>query len=181
LARFARDRDRETIRIAAVFGIGRVAAAAAEQFGGTCPYLGKIAPAFTRALRDESAGVRIAAAASLARLCSSSDAVAPHLGALIPELAEVAAGDRSKDARYYADRALRFALRVEDSEDGLVYAHAQLRAGGGAHAARARLSDVVLRRLKGLSAEEEPDAGRGGWRSLAADADDDDDVIGDDP
>ena len=114
-----------------------------------------------RALRDDGAGARAAAAAALSRLCAASpDAVAPHLGAFVPALADVAAADKSKDARFHADRAVRAALRVRDAEDGLAFAQEALRAGGAAHAARARLSDVVLRRLKGLPAagdEEGPE------------------------
>ena len=71
---------------------------------------------------------------------------------------------------------------MRDAEDGLAFAQEALRAGGAAHAARARLSDVVLRRLKGLPAagdEEGPEFGT--WGGLAADADDDDQaVLGDD-
>ena len=100
----------------------------------------------------------------------------------MPALADVAAADKSKDARFHADRAIRAALRVRDAEDGLAFAQEALRAGGAAHAARARLSDVVLRRLKGLPAagdEEGPEFGT--WGGLAADADDDDEaVLGDD-
>ena len=55
-----------------------------------------------------AAGARAAAAAALSRLCAASpDAVAPHLGAFVPALADVAAADKSKDARFHADRAVR--------------------------------------------------------------------------
>ena len=185
LARHARDPERERARVAAVLGLGRLARASAEQNGAACPFLGKVAPALAKALRDDGAGARAAAAAALSRLCAASpDAVAPHLGAFVPALADVAAADKSKDARFHADRAVRAALRVRDAEDGLAFAQEALRAGGAAHAARARLSDVVLRRLKGLPAagdEEGPEFGTSSWGGLAADADDDDRaVLGDD-
>ena len=73
---------------------------------------------------------------------------------------------------------------MRDAEDGLAFAQEALRASGAAHAARARLSDVVLRRLKGLPAagdEEGPEFGTSSLGGLAADADDDDRaVLGDD-
>ena len=138
LARHARDPERERARVAAVLGLGRLARASAEQNGAACPFLGKVAPALARALRDDGAGARAAAAAALSRLCAASpDAVAPHLGAFVPALADVAAADKSKDARFHADRAVRAALRVRDAEDGLAFAQEALRAGGAAHA-RAR-------------------------------------------
>ena len=185
LARHARDPERETARVAAVLGTGRLAVASALQNGATCAYAPKIIPLLARALRDDGAYVRAAAAFCLTRLCAASpEAVAPHLGAFVPALADVAAADKSKDARFHADRAIRAALRIEDEEDGLAFAQEALRAGGAAHAARARLSDVVLRRLKGLPALDPLDAadtGVGGWGGLAADADDDDEaVLGDD-
>ena len=101
----------------------------------------------------------------------------------VPALADVAVADASRDARFHADRALRAALRVRDEEDGLAFAREALRAGGAAHAARARLSDVVLRRLQGLPALDEGADGTTwtSWGGLAADADDDDEaVLGDD-
>jgi hypothetical protein len=185
LARHARDPERETARVAAVLGMGRLAVASALQNGAACLYAPKICPLLARALRDDGAYVRAASAFCLSRLClASPDAVAPHLGAFVPALADVAAADKSKDARFHADRAIRAALRIEDEEDGLLFAQEALRAGGAAHAARARLSDVVLRRLKGLPALDPLDAadpGVGGWGGLAADADDDDEaVLGDD-
>ena len=139
LARHARDPERERARVAAVLGLGRLARASAEQNGAACPFLGKVAPALARALRDDGAGARAAAAAALSRLCAASpDAVAPHLGAFVPALADVAAADKSKDARFHADRAVRAALRVRDAEDGLAFAQERLRAGGaGARRARA--------------------------------------------
>ena len=177
LARHARDPEREDARVAAVLGMGRLARASAEQSGAACPFLGKVASALARALRDDGAGARAAAAAALSRLCAASpDAVAPHLGAFVPALADAALADKSKEARFHAERALRAALRVRDAEDGLAFAQAALRAGGAAHAARARLSDVVLRRLKGLPALDETLDGPT-WRGLAADADDDDEAV----
>ena len=185
LARHARDPERDTARVAAVLGMGRLAVASALQNGAACSYVSKICPLLARALRDDGATVRAASAFCLSRLClASPDAVAPHLGAFVPALADVAAADKSKDARFHAERAIRAALRIEDEEDGLLFAQEALRAGGAAHAARARLSDVVLRRLKGLPALDPLDAadtGAGGWGGLAADADDDDEaVLGDD-
>ena len=184
LARHARDPEREGARVAAVLGMGRLALASAEQRGAACPFLGKVASALARALRDDGAGARAAAASALSRLCAASpDAVAPHLGVFVPALADVAVADASRDARFHADRALRAALRVRDEEDGLAFAREALRAGGAAHAARARLSDVVLRRLQGLPALDEGADGTTwtSWGGLAADADDDDEaVLGDD-
>jgi len=173
LARHSRDTEREAIRSAAVLGMGRLARASFEQSGAACPYFGKIAPALARALRDDASGVRTASASALSGLCAvSPEAVQAHLGAFVPALADVAVADKSKDARFYADRAVIGALMVADTEDGLVYAQSQLRAGGAANAARGRLSDVVLRRLKGMPDEETPV-----WGSLAADADDDDELV----
>ena len=121
--------------------------------------------------------MRTAAAYTLSTLCKECvDAVQPHLGAFVPQLADVASTDKSKDARHYADKAVRYALKVEDTEDGLLYAQEQLRAGGPANAARQRLSDVVLRRLKGVPEDDVLD-GQRGVGSLAADVDDDDDVV----
>ena len=54
-------------------------------------------------------------------------------------------------------------------------AQAVLKAGGNAHAARGKLSDVVLRRLKGLP-DESDDEGED-WGTLGADQDDDDQVV----
>jgi hypothetical protein len=105
------------------------------------------------------------------------DAVGPHLGAFVTQLADVACGDRSKDARYYADRALRSALRIFDVSDGLTYAQAALKAGGVANGARAKLTDVVLRRLQGLPDDEEEEANRAALGSLGADEEDDDEAV----
>jgi hypothetical protein len=177
LARHARDTEREGIRSASILGMGRLALASFEQSGKQCPYFAKIAPALARALRDDLPGVRTAAAYTLSTLCKECvDAVQPHLGAFVPQLADVASTDKSKDARHYADKAVRYALKVEDTEDGLLYAQEQLRAGGPANAARQRLSDVVLRRLKGIPEDDVLD-GQRGVGSLAADVDDDDDVV----
>ena len=100
-----------------------------------------------------------------------------HLGAFVPQLADVAVGDRSKDARYYADRALRSVLRIMDAPDGLTYAQSVLKAGGAASAARGKLTDVVLRRLQGLPDEEEEEASKAAMGSLGADEEDDDEVV----
>lgn len=58
-------------------------------------------------------------------------AVAPHLGSFVPALADMAVGDRSKEARHYADRALRHALQIYDVPNGLEMAQAVLKAGLG--------------------------------------------------
>ena len=163
-------------RSAAALGMARLAVASALQSGAGCPYLPKLLPVMSKLLRDDDSGTREAAAAGLARLTREHpEATAPHLGAFVPALADVACGDKSKDARYYADRAIRAALMIVDEPAGLDMAQAVLRAGGAAHAARGRLTDVVLRRLKGLPEEEEGVAG--GWGSLAADQEDDDEVV----
>ena len=52
-------------------------------------------------------------------MCRYIEAMGPHLGAILPQLGEVAVGDRSKEARYYADRALRYALQIYDTPNGL--------------------------------------------------------------
>ena len=163
-------------RSAAALGMARLAIASALQSGAGCPYLPKLLPVMSKLLRDDDPETRVAAAAGLARLTREhSEATAPHLGAFVPALADVACGDKSKDARYYADRAIRAALMIVDEPAGLDMAQAVLRAGGAANAARGRLTDVVLRRLKGLPEEEEGVAG--GWKSLAADQEDDDEVV----
>ena len=130
-----------------------------------------------RLLRDDGSEVREATVHALKRLAKEHpDAVAPHLGAFVPALADVAVGDRSKEARYYADRALRHALQIYDFPNGLEMAQAVLKAGGAANAARGKLSDVVLRRLKGLPDESDDEDG-GSWGTLGADQDDDDEIV----
>ena len=89
----------------------------------------------------------------------------------------MAVGDRSKDARYYADRAIRSVLRIMDAPDGLTFAQSVLKAGGCASAARGKLTDVVLRRLQGLPDEEEDEASKAAMGSLGADEEDDDEVV----
>ena len=124
-------------RSAAALGMARLAIASALQSGAGCPYLPKLLPVMSKLLRDDDPETRVAAAAGLARLTREhSEATAPHLGAFVPALADVACGDKSKDARYYADRAIRAALMIVDEPAGLDMAQAVLRAGGAANAAR---------------------------------------------
>ena len=159
-------------------GLARIACASALQSGASCAYLPKLLPVLGKLLKDETADVRAAAAGATHRLCMEHvDAVGPHLGAFVTQLADVACGDRSKDARYYADRALRSALRIFDVSDGLTYAQAALKAGGVANGARAKLTDVVLRRLQGLPDDEEEEANRAALGSLGADEEDDDEAV----
>jgi hypothetical protein len=137
-------------------------------------------PVLSRLLRDDQQDVREATTTTLKRLAKEHpDALSPHLGAFVPALADVAAGDRSKEARYYADRALRHALQIYDTPDGLLVAQGALKAGGDAHAARGKLTDIVLRRLKALpdESDDEGEQSGGNWGSLGADADDDDVVV----
>ena len=61
--------------------------------------------------------------------------------------------------------------------DGLTYAQAALKAGGVANGARAKLTDVVLRRLQGLPDDEEEEANRAALGSLGADEEDDDEAV----
>jgi len=164
-------------RCAAARGLARLAVASAAQSGPACPYLPKLLPVLSRLLRDNGSEVREAAAGALKRLTKEHpEAVAPHLGSFVPALADMAVGDRSKEARHYADRALRHALQIYDVPNGLEMAQAVLKAGGDANAARGRLTDVVLRRLKGLPDESDDEEG-GTWATLAADQDDDDEVV----
>ena len=51
----------------------------------------------------------------------------------------------------------------------MTYAQAALKAGGVANGARAKLTDVVLRRLHGLPDDEEEEANRAALGSLGAD------------
>jgi HEAT repeat protein len=167
-------------RIAAARGLTRLAIASAAQVGSNCPYLPKLLPVLSRLLRDDQQDVREATTTTLKRLAKEHpDALSPHLGAFVPALADVAAGDRSKEARYYADRALRHALQIYDTPDGLLVAQGALKAGGDAHAARGKLTDIVLRRLKALpdESDDEGEQSGGNWGSLGADADDDDVVV----
>jgi hypothetical protein len=176
LVKAAKD-DRVPSRCAAARGLARLAVASALQSGSSCPYLPKLLPVLSRLLRDDGSEVREATVRALKRLTKEHpDAVAPHLDAFVPALADVAVGDRSKEARYYADRALRHALQIYDTPNGLEMAQAVLKAGGDANAARGKLSDVVLRRLKGLPDESDDEEG-GSWGTLGADQDDDDDVV----
>ena len=179
LVRAAKDEACVSSRVGAARGLASIARASALQSGASCPYLPKLLPVLGKLLRDESADVRIATAGAMHVLCvgSSRDAVGAHLGAFVPQLADVAVGDRSKDARYYADRAVRSVLRIMDSPDGLTYAQSVLKAGGTASAARGKLTDVVLRRLQGLPDEEEEEASKAAMGSLGADEEDDDEVV----
>ena len=177
LVRASKD-DGINSRVAAARGLARIACASALQSGASCAYLPKLLPVLGKLLKDETADVRAAAAGATHRLCMEHvDAVGPHLGAFVTQLADVACGDRSKDARYYADRALRSALRIFDVPDGLTYAQAALKAGGVANGARAKLTDVVLRRLQGLPDDEEEEANRAALGSLGADDEDDDEAV----
>ena len=177
LVRASKD-DGINSRVAAARGLARIACASALQSGASCAYLPKLLPVLGKLLKDETADVRAAAAGATHRLCMEHvDAVGPHLGAFVTQLADVACGDRSKDARYYADRALRSALRIFDVSDGLTYAQAALKAGGVANGARAKLTDVVLRRLQGLPDDEEEEANRAALGSLGADEEDDDEAV----
>jgi hypothetical protein len=177
LVRASKD-DGINSRVAAARGLARIACASALQSGASCAYLPKLLPVLGKLLKDETADVRAAAAGATHRLCMEHvDAVGPHLGAFVTQLADVACGDRSKDARYYADRALRSALRIFDVPDGLTYAQAALKAGGVANGARAKLTDVVLRRLQGLPDDEEEEANRAALGSLGADEEDDDEAV----
>ena len=178
LVRAAKDEACVASRVAAARGLATIARSSALQNGASCPYLPKLLPVIGRLLRDESPDVRAATAGACCVLCvSSRDAVGVHVGAFVPQLADVAVGDRSKDARYYADRALRSVLRIMDAPDGLTYAQSVLKAGGVASAARGKLTDVVLRRLQGLPDEEEDGASKAAMGSLGADEEDDDEVV----
>ena len=178
LVRAAKDEACVSSRVAAARGLASIARASALQNGASCPYLPKLLPVLGRLLRDESVDVRVATAGATHALCvSSRDAVGAHLGAFVPQLADVAVGDRSKDARYYADRAIRSVLRIMDAPDGLTFAQSVLKAGGCASAARGKLTDVVLRRLQGLPDEEEDEASKAAMGSLGADEEDDDEVV----
>ena len=176
LVKAAKD-DRVPSRCAAARGLARLAVASAAQVGSACPYLPKLLPVLSRLLRDDGSEVREATSRALKRLCKEHpEAVALHLGAFVPALADVALGDRSKDAKYCAERSLRYALQIYDVPDGLEMAQVVLKAGGAANAARGKLTDPVLRRLKELPDDSDDEDG-GGWGSLAADAEDDDVVV----
>ena len=181
LARAAKDAERVGSRCAAARGMVRLAVAEAAQKGANSAYVPKILAAVAKLLRDDEASAREAAANALRRLCGEHpEAVAPHLAAFLPQLADVLSGDKSKEARYHADRCVRSSLYIVDDPAGLDFASAALKPSGAAGAARGKLTDGVLRRLKGLPEDDvegwgEPEPGT--WGSLAPDPDDDDEEV----
>ena len=75
---------------------------------------------------------------------------------------------------------MRSSLYIVDDPAGLDFASAALKPSGAAGAARGKLTDGVLRRLKGLPEDDvegwgEPEPGT--WGSLAPDPDDDDEEV----
>ena len=67
----------------------RLAVAEAAQKGANSTYVPKILAAVAKLLRDDEASAREAAANALRRLCGEHpEAVAPHLAAFLPQLAE---------------------------------------------------------------------------------------------
>lgn len=156
LVRAASD-DRALSRSSAARGLGALAATSAS-IGASSQYLGKLMPVLSKLLRDAVIEVRYAATRAIRVIlrAAGSSEVSNHFEAFMNVLAECAVADKSSDVRHQAERAVFRAFNLQNGTEGALE---HLRAGGQAHGARSRLSDIALRQLAALpnESDDEPD------------------------
>ena len=148
LVRAASD-ERSASRASAARGLGALAASSASVDGAASPYLSKLMPVLSKLLRDAVIEVRYAAVRALRVIIHAAgpSEMSVHFESFMNVLAECAVADKSSEVRYQAERAV---YRAFNLQNGTGEALEHLRAGGTAHAARSRLSDIALRALAAL-------------------------------
>jgi len=148
LVRAASD-ERSASRASAARGLGALAASSASVDGAASPYLSKLMPVLSKLLRDAVIEVRYAAARALRVIIHAAgpSEMSVHFESFMNVLAECAVADKSSEVRYQAERAVYRAFNLQNGTDEALE---HLRAGGTAHAARSRLSDIALRALAAL-------------------------------
>ena len=154
LVRAASD-ERPPSRAAAARGLGALAAISATTSGGASPYLSKLMPVLSKLLRDAVIEVRYAATRAFRVIIHAAgpSEMSIHFESFMNVLAECAVADKSSEVRHQAERAV---YRAFNLQNGMDEALEHLRAGGTAHGARGRLSDIALRALAALPDERRP-------------------------
>jgi len=156
LVRAASD-ERSASRASAARGLGALAASSASVDGASSPYLSKLMPVLSKLLRDAVIEVRYAAVKALRVIIHAAgpSEMSVHFESFMNILAECAVADKSSEVRYQAERAV---YRAFNLQNGMDEALEHLRAGGTAHAARGRLSDIALRALAALPEQSDDEA-----------------------
>ena len=156
LVRAASD-ERPPSRAAAARGLGALAAISATTSGGASPYLSKLMPVLSKLLRDAVIEVRYAATRAFRVIIHAAgpSEMSIHFESFMNVLAECAVADKSSEVRHQAERAV---YRAFNLQNGMDEALEHLRAGGTAHGARGRLSDIALRALAALPEQSDDEA-----------------------
>ena len=156
LVRAASD-ERPPSRAAAARGLGALAAISATTSGGASPYLSKLMPVLSKLLRDAAIEVRYAATRAFRVIIHAAgpSEMSIHFESFMNVLAECAVADKSSEVRHQAERAV---YRAFNLQNGMDEALEHLRAGGTAHGARGRLSDIALRALAALPEQSDDEA-----------------------